>query len=80
MKYLHITEKKSIVFNAYFLVKEGTNNKKLDIVLFAYSRGVGNLCFVAVDASYENLFTSRQSDRTRLIFFTKFTFVCSEER
>ena len=38
--------KNSINFlNAYFLVEEGTNNKKLDIILFLYSRGVGKSLF-----------------------------------
>ena len=33
------------LLNAFFLVKEGTNNKNLDIILFAYSRGVGKSLF-----------------------------------
>ena len=35
-------------FNPSFLVKEGTNNKTLDIILFACSRGVGNSWFRGV--------------------------------
>jgi len=31
--------------NISFLVKEGSNNKKLDIILFACSRGVGKSLF-----------------------------------
>ena len=41
--------------NATFVVKEGTNNKNLDIILFAYSRGLEDLCFVAVDPRIRKL-------------------------
>ena len=33
-----------IFLNDSFLVKGGTSNKNLDIILFAYSRGVGKSC------------------------------------
>jgi len=39
--YLHIIKKKFVNFlNVSFLVKEEGNNKNLDIILFACSRGV----------------------------------------
>ena len=44
-KYLR-TEKKIVKYlNALFFVKEGFNDKNLDIILFAYSRRVQNFLF-----------------------------------
>ena len=70
--------------NASFLVKEGTNNKTLDIIIFACSRGGGKslfdcsrpkdtevmgVCLRHIEVIVRNQF-----------FFTNFTFVCSEEK
>ena len=78
---LHFIEK---FLNALFLVKKGPNNKNLDIILFAYSRGarkplfhysghkdtqVMGICLCHVETIVH--------DRS---FFTNFAFTCSEER
>ena len=67
-----------------FLVKEGTNNKTLGIIVFACSREVGNslfrcskpkdmgvmstICLRHIEVNVRNQF-----------FFTCFAFVCNEE-
>ena len=48
-KYLHNCKKFVKLLNALLFVTKGSNDNNLDITLFAYSKGVQNLCFVTVD-------------------------------
>ena len=83
MKYLHIRKNSVNFLNVSFVVKEGSNNKNLDISLFAYSKGVGkslfccsrpkdtevmNICLHHVEVFVRNRF-----------FFVNFAFVCSKK-
>ena len=45
-----------------FIVKEGTNNKTWTESYSPAQEELENHCFIAVDVSYEHLFTSCQSD------------------
>ena len=63
-----------IFLNASFLVKEGTNDKTLDITLFARSRAVGKYLFRCSrpNDTEERLFMSRRGDCVQSIFLHKF--------
>ena len=64
MKYLRIIEKIPFhkFLNVSFLVEEGTNNKTWIESYSPAQEELENHCFIAVDVSYEHLFTSCQSD------------------
>ena len=61
----------------------GSNDKNLDIILFAYSREVWNLCFVAVGLGIHELWPYVHVTSKRLYvigFFTDFISVYSDTR
>ena len=72
--------KNSVNFdNNSFLLKEGSNNKNLDIILFACSRGVKNICFVTVDPRICKLWVFVEKIIHNRFLFINFAVVCSEE-
>ena len=66
----------SIFFRRFVLGEEWANNKNLDIILLTYSKGVQNLCFVAVDARIQKFvyITSKQKYTINLSSLISFSY------